>query len=278
MSDPRKHHFIPKFYQRGFTVDRGHKIWVYKKGNKSPRHCSIRSVGMQIDLYAFQRGGQVDFASVEKNLALLDDQAAKIIQKLEAGRQITDKERARLCRFLSVMWRRTPKHMDHVNTTVVELIPKVFEPLEQLEDQMTPAVRAEVERLRREYLEKPPDFVFAHNVVRDSNFEELMNSMDWAFFRPSSGKEFFTSDDPVLFSKGSGLGSPEAVIAFPLSMRLFLQCMWKSTWRNTFHELAMDEVDYFNLCTVKNAHKHVFASQKSEDICQIVEQSLGAWN
>jgi Protein of unknown function (DUF4238) len=277
MSDPHKHHFIPQFYQRGFSPDRGRKIWVYQKSSK-PRHRSVRSVGRQIDLYAFRRGGQVDFGSVEKALALLDDQAAKIIQKLEEGRQIGDRDRTRLCRFVSVLWRRTPKHKDHVNKTAAGLVPSVFAPLDLLSDRMTPEVRTEVERLRKEYAEKPPDFVFAHNVLRDSVFEKVMYSMDWVFFRPSPGKEFFTSDDPVMFSKGPGLGSPEALIAFPLSRKLFLQCMRKSTWCNNFHELARDQVDYFNLCTVKNAHEHLFASQNSEDIRRIVEESLGAWS
>jgi hypothetical protein len=277
MSEPHKHHFIPKFYQRGFVPGRGHKIWVYEKDGK-PRQRSVRRVGMQIDLYAFERAGKFDFGTVEKELALLDDQASKVIQKLESQRSITDKDRARLSRFVSVMWRRTPKHMNHVNKTAVDLVPGVFEPLEQLEDQMSPEVRAEVKRLKEKYAKQPPDFVFAHNVLRDSVFEEVMYSMDWAFFRPSEPKEFFTSDDPVMFSKGSGLGSPEAIVAFPLSSRLFLQCMRKSTWSNQFHELEASQVDYFNLCTVQNAHKQVLASQKSEDIRRVVKAELGAWN
>jgi hypothetical protein len=233
---------------------------------------------MQIDLYAFERAGKFDFGTIEKELALLDDQAAKIIQKLESGWPITDKDRARLSRFVSVMWRRTPKHLDHVNKTAVDLVPGVFAPLEQFEDQMAPEVRAEVKRLKAKYSEQPPDFVFAHNVLRDSVFEEVMYSMDWAFFTARNGKEFLTSDDPVMFSKGSGLGSPEAIVAFPLSNRLFLQCMRKSTWGNKFQELEASQVDYFNLCTVQNASKQVLASRKSEDIGLIVKENLGAWN
>jgi Protein of unknown function (DUF4238) len=277
MSEPHKHHFIPKFYQRGFVPGRGHKIWVYEKDGK-PRQRSVRRVGMQIDLYAFERAGKFDFGTIEKELALLDDQGSKVIQKLESGRPITDKDRARLSRFVSVMWRRTPKHLDHVNKTAVDLVPGVFAPLEQLEDQMSPEVMTEVKRLKEKYSEQPPDFVFAHNVLRDSVFEKVMYSMDWAFFTACNGKEFLTSDDPVMFSKGSGLGSPEAIVAFPLSNRLFLQCMRKSNWGNKFHELEASQVDYFNLCAVQNASKQVLASRKSEDIGLIVTENLGAWN
>jgi len=277
MSDPHRHHFIPRFYQRGFVPGRGHKIWVYEN-DKKPRQRSVSSVGMQIDLYAFEQAGKVDFGTVEKELSRLEDHASRVIQKLESGRPITDKDRARLSRFVSVMWRRTPKHMDHVNKTAVDLVPGVFAPLEQLEDRMSPEVKAEVRRLKKKYSEQPPAVVFAHNVLRDSVFEDVMYSMDWAFFTACNGKQFLTSDNPVMFNQGSGLGSPDAIVAFPLSTRLFLQCMRKTTWGNMFHELEASQVDYFNLCTVQNAHKQVLASQKSEDIYRIVKENLGAWN
>ncbi len=76
MLEPHKHHFIPRFYQRGFVPGRGRKIWVYEKDGK-PLRRSIRSVGMQVDLYAFERAGQVDFGSVEKELALVEDHSSK---------------------------------------------------------------------------------------------------------------------------------------------------------------------------------------------------------
>lgn len=273
--EPHKHHFIPQFYQRGF-VPGGNKIWVYEK-DRPPRQRSVRRVGMQIDLYAFERNKRVDFGTVESALALLDDQAAKIVQRLESERAITDKERTRLSRFVSVMWRRTPKQRDHVNEKAIDLVPGVFVPLEKLEDRMSPEVKAEMKRLKEKYSREPPDSLFAHNVLRDSIFERVVYSMDWAFFRPPEGKEFFTSDDPVMFSRGSGLGSPDAVVLFPLSSALLLQCMWKSTWNHRYHQLEASQVDYFNLCTVQNASKQVLASQKSEELELVVNENINAW-
>jgi hypothetical protein len=125
MSEPRKHHYVPQFYQRGFIADNTKKIWVYKKG-VPPRHGSVRSNGMQIDLYAFSySNGTVDFGSVENQLKLLDDHAAKLIQRIQKRGKLTDKDRKLLCRFVSVMWRRTPKHMNKVKETAKKLIPQV---------------------------------------------------------------------------------------------------------------------------------------------------------
>jgi hypothetical protein len=78
MSEPRKHQYVPRFYQRCFINDGSKKVWVYQKAI-SPRRYSTRKTGMKVDLYAFRNSRrEVDFSSVEKQLALIDDRAAKI--------------------------------------------------------------------------------------------------------------------------------------------------------------------------------------------------------
>lgn len=274
MSEPRKHHYVPQFYQRGFVGDKSNRIWVYQKA-LSPRRYAVKKTGMRIDLYAFRdKDGETDCGTVERQLARIDDQAAKVIQKLESGKALPDEERMRLCRFVSVMWRRTLKHLDHVNKTAIELLPKVLEPFDALGDQLSPEAHAEVERIRREYSAQPPNFLFAHNVLRDSAFEQLMFKMDWAFFKASPSKEFLTCDDPALIN-GAGLQNKDSVIFFPLSRKLFLQCRWDSGWGNTFHILPNDEIDDLNLWIVKGAHKQVYASKRLEEIRVMVDQNIG---
>ena len=260
MSEPHVHHYVPQFYQRGFIADNTKKIWAYEK-EIPPRHRSVRSTGMQIDLYAIQDSkGNTDFATVEKELSRLENSAARLIQRIKKREQMTQNDRRLLCRFVSVMWRRTPKHERKVKEIAKKLMPRVFEPVEQLD--LTPAARLELEQIRQHYSENPPSFLFPQHVLLRSEFEEVMYQMDWGFFE-AHNSEFLTSDDPVMFSKGSGLGSPDAVIAFPLSKSLFLQCMRKSSYGNAFYSLPAQHVQYFNECTIKNAHKSVYGSGKS---------------
>lgn len=274
MQDPHVHHHLPQFYQRGFIADNTNKIWVYEKGFP-PRHRSIRSTGMQIDLYAIQDSrGNMDFATVEKKLSLLENEAARVIQRIKKREQVTQNDRRVLCRFVSVMWRRTPKHERQVKEIAKKLMPKVFEPVDQLD--LTPEARLELEHIRQQYSQNPPSFLFPQHVLLRSEFEEVMYQMDWVFFE-SQTSEFLTSDDPVMFSKGSGLGSPDSVIGFPLTKSLFLQCMRKSSYGNAYDALPDQHVQYFNECTIKNAHKTVYVSHKSDDIQLMVDRYLGAW-
>jgi hypothetical protein len=276
MSDPHNHHFVPQFYQRGFSVPGdSHKVWVYERGIK-PRRRSVRSTGMEIDLYAIQDSqGITDFATVERELGLLDNHAARLIQRIEKRDRITQKDRRLLCRFVSVMWRRTPKHKAKVKELAKKYMPQVFEPIEQLEF-LTPETREELKQIRQRYSENPPSFLFPQHVLRQSEFEEVMYGMDWGFFE-AQNSEFLTSDDPVMFSKGSGLGSADAVIGFPLSKKLFVQCMWKSVYQNGFHVLPRENVEYFNSSTIKSAHKRVYASLNSPAIQVAVDNELGTW-
>lgn len=230
---------------------------------------------MQIDLYAIQDSkGNTDFATVEKELSLLENHAAKLIQRIKKREQVTQNDRRLLCRFVSVMWRRTPKHKRQVKEIAKKLMPQVFEPIEQLD--LTSDARLELEQIRQQFSENPPSFLFPQHVLRRSEFEEVMYEMDWGFFE-GQNSDFLTSDDPVMFSKGSGLGSPDAVIGFPLSRSLFLQCMRKSSYGNAFYSLPSEQVQYFNECTIKNAHRNVYGSRKSADIQLMVDRDLGTW-
>ena len=170
---------------------------------------------MTIDFYSFGNSrGVVDFGTVERQLARLDDQAAKIIQRLVKGKKLLERERMRLARFVSVMWRRTPKHREQVNKVAKDIVPSIFEEFLKRREPLSEAESAEIERLREYYNTQDFDFLFAHNVLRDSMFERVMNDMDRAFFRPPIDMEFLTCDDPVLFSTGSGLGHKDATIIF----------------------------------------------------------------
>lgn len=291
VAPPAKHHYIPQFYQRGFTADKNNRIWVYEKG-KEPRRYFVRGTGVKHALYGFTNSrNEFDMETVEKELAKIDNDGAKVIQKLEGGNTLKDKERLRLCRFVSVMWRRTPKHKEEVDRMAAGMMPKVFEGLDEEwirqmvqkratstdeAERLFERERAEFKRLREKYMKEVPDFLFAGNTIRDSNFEEVMYGMDWVFFKASPGTEFLTCDDPAFFNKGTGLKDKEAVIMFPLSRMLFFQAMHISDYRNSHHLLNAAEVGTLNTYVVQNAYKQVYASHRSETIATLVNEQIGS--
>lgn len=61
--------------------------------------------------------------------------------------------------------------------------------------------------------------------------------MDRAFFRASGEIEYLTSDNPLIFSRCSGLKAESAVMMPPLLRNPFLQALWVSKCRDHFVEL-----------------------------------------
>lgn len=286
---PANHHYIPKFYQRGFIKDDSNRIWVYEKG-RAPRRYFTGKTGMRIALYGFTNNrNEFDMATVEKELAKIDSDGANVIQKLDRGKLLKDKERLRLCRFVSVMWRRTPKHKEQVERMAAEMMPELLGQFDEvwlrrkIEERSLPPAKAEqlfeqqkaeLVRLRERYAKQVPDFLFATNTLRDSIFEHVMYEMDWAFFRAAPGTEFLTCDDPAVFNKGTGLKDREAVIMFPLSRKLFLQAMHISDYGNTHHQLSAAKVEQLNTYVVQSAHKQVYASQHLESTASLVNEQI----
>jgi Protein of unknown function (DUF4238) len=289
---PAKHHYIPKFYQRGFINDKSNQIWVYEKG-RQPRRLAIRKAGMKIAFYGFtKRHGELDIETVERELSRVDDYGAKVIQRIEKRHPLDDKQRRRLCRFVSVMWRRTPKHMEQANKMAKEMMPGFLAVHDDewlrrtigerygssVEAQgMLEKWQGELQDIRDRYSRNVPDFLFPSNTLRDSMFERVMYFMDWAFFQASPNTEFLTCDDPVLFSKGSGLKDREAVIMFPLSRNLFFQAMWISEWANSYQPLDETQIRQLNEYVVRNAHQQVYSSKKSNEITGLVNEQIGTF-
>jgi hypothetical protein len=230
MTSDFRNHYIPEFYQRGFIADDCGLIWVYEKG-RQPRQESVRKTGMELNLYAFvNQKKELDTQTIENELARLDSDGARVIHKLEKGLLLTETERWTLCRFVSVMWRRTIKHKNQAEQMATGMIKKFFEDHDDkwLYDRLRERVKsetetktlfdkqkAELEEIREEYTRQVPSFLFPSNALRESMFEKVLFTMDWAYFRATRDTEFVTCDDPVAFNKGTGLKNKQAVIIFP---------------------------------------------------------------
>jgi hypothetical protein len=286
-----RQHSIPQFYQRRFITDKGGLIWVYEKDSE-PRRISVRNTAMAINFYAFTKDNRFDNETVEKGLEKIDSRGARIIHKLEKGQTLTEQERHNLSEFVSVMWRRTPQHKHEAEQRAAAMMPDFFRQhneewlVKELEKHGVPPGDGEVpfeeQRIRlakvqSEYLQSVPDFLFPRNVIRDSMFEQVLYAMDWAFFKCTDDTDFLTSDNPVVFNKGTGLKDRNAVIIFPLTRSLLLQAMWISNYQGRFVQLEDSQIKILNKYVVQNAHRQVYASKRSRVLRDFVSKWIGTF-
>ncbi len=210
MSDPKKHHYVPEFYLKGFCRDG--MLWMHDRAENTYKRLSPEILGIKKNFYAFtDEDGRRD-VSAEKKLSRVENSAAPVIRKLEAGQQITFEENCDLALFVALMSYRVPDfEQEHKewHDTVVKAIHK----------QMFPSVEAVKAQISRQG--KDPDDEAAQNIfemIQDETYDVVTNkpyyiaqildlglntaqqlaSMSWLLIHAPEGAAFITSDDPFL--------------------------------------------------------------------------------
>lgn len=279
----QRQHYVPQFYQRGWTENNDGLIWVYRKNENPKRQSIAKKVGMKINFY-----GDED---MEKEISkeALEDSTARIVQKIRDRNRITLDDKKCLSRFISVFWRRVPKHKLTVNETCQEMLPAVVDKYRQGISALIPEtetqagraahILAELDRVEEQYKAEIPDYFFINNIKRASMFEDVLFNMDWAFFEVKKddpyNNPFITSDAPVVWSKGCGIGDKEkGIVLFPISKDLLLQAMWITSFRNAYIPINDVEVRRFNGYIAEEAHTEVYASKKSSGLMLLVNKRM----
>jgi hypothetical protein len=108
MSEPRKHHYVPVFYQRNFADPNG-LLWVYDRRLKSYKQLSPTVVCFEKDLYALKPtdGRPRDRRIETKCLSIVDGLAATAIRELVSGKANQETIQA-VAYFIGVQFNRLP--------------------------------------------------------------------------------------------------------------------------------------------------------------------------
>jgi hypothetical protein len=291
---PVSQHYAPRFYLKRFACDlpeRGH-IWVYEKGHPPARR-SINRTAMEEDLYAFTRqDGSHDNTSAEYALQRIDSAGAIAISRLETRGTLSSGERRALCVFISRMLRGTPAHRRGVMQSAGDMMPGFFAQHNDVwlrgmitqrlgtgvvADAVFERERQKLKMLRDNYLTQAPDHLFAHEVVRPSAIEDALFDMDWGMLVAHPGVQFLTCDNPVVYSRRTGLRDREhGLVLFPLSPNLCLQAMWRTDYRDQHVAPTPGQIRLINRYVVQNAYSHVFSHENSSNVASFVDKWSGS--
>jgi hypothetical protein len=108
------HHYIPKFYLKGF-MDKDHELWVYEKNATAPRRSTPKMEGHRENYYTFDDFGLPD-SSTERMLSRTESLAAPIFKKLANPQfEITNEQREMLYSFIALMFVRVPAYREYIN-------------------------------------------------------------------------------------------------------------------------------------------------------------------
>ena len=274
MTKPRKHHYLPQFYLRGFSTD-CESIFQIEKETGKYYECSIKDTAAIRDFHEIDGEGVDDPNALEKALAGVESQQAEALSALLTDGVSNLDALGDIVGLLSMLRMRVPAVKKY------------------LEQSLVSKVRAAAKAMERNgQLPKPPPGVDASLLIDDLQISvmnwkclELMFSMSdnpealnalgrmrATIYSAPENQHFFTSDQPVsLFHPtirpihpiGVGPAVPNVEITLPLS-RTTLLMLDHGHGPHLEKVASAEKVVEFNRRTIITAQNYIFTGISPE--------------
>ncbi len=224
MNEPIKHHYVPKFYLKGW-VGKDKKVqYFYWLNNKLiTKRISPKSTAFERELYSLKNVSNEEAQKIEKFLNTeIDDPASKVLNTLNntGADNLSLQQRNDWAKFLIALRYRGPQSIQKIKQDGKNEFSKMIESTEE-----------EYQSLRSE--DDPPSFEEFVNIIypgAKENFGlttisnwftnnpaiQTLSEMFWKVI-PLNGENYslLTSDNPLYMF--SGLGDMRCLVALPLS-------------------------------------------------------------
>ena len=100
---------------------------------------------------------------------------------------------------------------------------------------------------------------------------KAIHGMYWRFLRSEGPSYFLTSDNPVHFFYGYGLGNPKCELILPLSPDLLFYAGWQECHEMIVETVKQSLVKEFNRRTVVEAHRFIFSHENVEWVFEVAK-------
>lgn len=258
-------HFVPQAHLRAFQDPASPGfIWTYPRGG-DVRLASIEKVA--------QSAGYYD-PDIETDLnRLIERPANPLLDDLRRGEDMGHEGRHQVALYLATMIKRVPRSRERGKALIPISLERVVEGLRAELRSLAAGESARLQRwlvqleaTRATYLTNPPPEVLEQFRVPWPSPEmvEAIRRMCWRLLVAAPPEMFATSDNPMFYFEGWGLGRPESEFCFPLSPTHCLHGCHQTT-RERRLELRSAErglVHEVNRRMANNATKLLFASKR----------------
>lgn len=285
MSNPRKHHYLPQFYLRGFSVDQRTLLQIEKQSLKHYPG-QIKDVAAIRDFHEIDGDDVSDPQAIEKHLAQLESLMAQDLCVVLKDGLVDPVRRSGLIEFLSLMRMRVPAVKAHIQRSLSSVLRAQVMALQKL-GKLPPPPPGFEEALKVENLDLSvmnwkcleKMFKFAGN--RDALIN--LNGMRATLFRAPTGSTFITSDQPVaVYHPDSvpdvyilaGPETPGAEVSLPLSRDVLLM-LDNEEGADAEREATQSEVQEFNRRTAIMATEYIFVGEDAENTIEMVRPLIG---
>jgi len=247
---PKRHHYIPQFYLKGFSSDEEHLFVLDKQASQEKRFRfqTINSVAFQKHLYTYQTKSRKK-ETLEDLFSQIEGRAAAIIKKVEQEQDISDQERNDFSLFLSFLWIRVPYSKKEFERSTQQLYEKIARKSvavtpkknlkeffkkrgknltnKEIDDLVDFAINEKRSKIK---VTVPQGYWIKQMLLLGVDIAPALEIADWEFRIATKSFAFVTSDNPFLLLpnrrlrpfEGLGLLTPGAKKIIPITAKICL--------------------------------------------------------
>ena len=244
MSSPKRHHYLPEFFIKGFAE--GSSVVVYDRQKREYRRQKPRKIAVIGHYYSYQDEDGTKDDSVEKVLSQFEGRAKPVIDKLDRGERLDEIEHVDSAYFLALLVTRVPRHErereEIVNLALKHITKQAFKSVEAVQTYFAGTPHAMSDEQARSFFkfvhEEQYNLKQSRNEAISGMLEQArvvahgLATMNWVVVHAPEDARFILSDAPVGFITDEaeeksgepvlGVLSEKATKVFPLNRRTAL--------------------------------------------------------
>jgi hypothetical protein len=279
MSEPRKHHYLPQFYLRGFSAD-GRSIFQIEKQGGRAYQASIRDTAAIRDYHELDTDNAKDPGVIERKLADIETKLAEALTHALRQGLTTPETHNLVIQLVTLLRVRVPAFKAEIEAYLQNVVRSAGMMMER-KGELPPPPKGFEDICRMENVSitisnwKLLEFMF--RIAADPRLFQLWAAMTPTILRAPSETFFLTCDQPVAIFHpaasptdpyGVGLAHADTEVSVPLSSRVLLLLSWRRG-SATDRDATPDEVAEFNRRTVVMADSFVFAHEATDIAVEI---------
>jgi hypothetical protein len=278
MAQPRKHHYLPQFYLRGFSAD---ERSIYQIEKLTGRHygCQIKDTAAVRDFHEIDLDGIQDPHILEKSLAQVEAQLAEDLRSFLTEGISNAQALSGVVDLLSQLRMSIPAFKQHIDRSMTSNIRAVAEMLERTGQLPEPPPGHEnilrVENLKISVANwKCLEIMF--DMAAAPDMLNIFRNMRATLYRCTGNDFFVTCDQPVALlhptlAANNPYGIGPAMKGVEISLPLSASALLKLDHETGPHSEAVAtsvDVKEFNRRTTIMAQSYIFTSDRPEMIAQ----------
>ena len=277
VTEPRRHHIVPKSHLRRFADGRDRVKVVDRNDPAKSFITNIGNVTVETDFYAISAGDDLS-QEFEKGLATLDQDGAEAVGRmLDGAFPPVGDDRERIALFIAAQWLRGWDAREVVDVITGGLVKQRL--VNTTRESIREFIRAqehreptseEVERLIT-FARDPTKYEIDVNPREHLRqilqmllrLTEIAHARTWQLLRASADSSFLTSDAPVALwapeksgTVGVGFGSADELVV-ALSRQHALLLVWNDPSGELVREISASLVEVVNRRTAESGRRQI---------------------